>query len=561
MRNRLFSLVLALSAANVSVAQTTYLPAGSPEYDYVDRWETQSGRLSNDVFTTLKSYSRKEVVAFIQEQLASDSGQIGTIDKYQMRRSLGVSSEWSGEELKSQKPVFKHFYQTQSDLYRVNTPDFFLSVNPVLGLQAMYDNENSAPAGQSSFKYLNSRGVELRARIANRIGLYTFFTDNQERMPFPVQQWTESHQAVPGADYYQTPGNSNTYDYLLARGYIDFAAIKNHVNVSFGYDRNFIGDGDRSLMLSDFAASGATFLRLRTRIWKLMYQNLYLELTPQYQRGLDQQLPHKYATIHHLSVNVTRWLNLGAFESVVFGRPNRYEFSYLNPIIFLRQVERQNGSPDNALLGLTFKAIALKRVQLYGQFLLDEFRFSELTAGNGWIGNKFGLQAGAKYFDAFGVRNLDLQGELNVVRPFTYSHNDSISNYTHYNQPLAHPIGSGFIEASGTIRYRPVANWQVVAQGRVYRQGVDTGGRNFGNDVFRLNNAGVTDQYGYSLISGGEKNVVLGDVRVSWEAKPRLFLDLGFSGRRATTDGVAQNSAWGYAGLRLNFARRDYLFQ
>ena len=65
-----------------------------------------------------------------------------------------------------------------------------------------------------------------------------------------------------------------------------------------------------------------------------MYQNLFLELTPQYQRGADQQLPHKYATIHHLSVNATRWLNIGVFESVVFGRANRYEFSYLNPIIF-----------------------------------------------------------------------------------------------------------------------------------------------------------------------------------------------------------------------------------
>ncbi len=559
MRNH-FLLAALLLSTQAAQSQTTYLPAGSPEYDYVDRWEAKSGRLSNDVFTSLKSYSRKEVVTFIEGQLAGDTGQLTAIDRYQMQRSLGVSSEWSGVELESRKPVFKHFYQTQSDLYRVKTPNFFLSVNPVLGLQMLYDKDASAPAGESSFKYLNSRGVELRARIANRIGLYTFVTDNQERMPFPVQQWTESHQAVPGADYYQVP-KPGTYDYLLARGYIDFAAIKNHVNVSFGYDRNFIGDGDRSLILSDFAASGATFLRLRTRIWKLMYQNLFLELTPQYQRGADQQLPHKYATIHHLSVNVTPWLNIGAFESVVFGRANRYEFSYLNPIIFLRQVERQNGSPDNALLGLTFKAIAAKRLQLYGQFVLDEFRFSELTAGKGWIGNKFAIQAGAKYFDAFGVKNLDLQGELNVVRPFTYSHNDSLANYTHYNQPLAHPIGSGFMEGSGTIRYRPARNWQVVAQGRVYRQGVDTGSRNLGNNIFRLNNAGVTDQYGYTLISGEEKNVVLGDLRVSWEAKPRLFLDLGFSGRRATTGGVTQNSTWGYAGLRLNFARRDYLFQ
>ena len=50
------------------------------------------------------------------------------------------------------------------------------------------------------------------------------------------------------------------------------------------------------------------------------------------------------------------------------------------------------------------------------------------------------LQLGAKYVDAFGINNLDLQLEMNRVRPFTHSHNDSISNYTHYNQPLAHPL-------------------------------------------------------------------------------------------------------------------------
>ena len=259
MSKRFLGAALFLLGANAACAQTTYLPAGSPEYDYVDRWEAKSGQLSNEVFTTLKSYSRKEVVTFIEGQLAGDTSGLTAIDRYQMRRSLGVSSEWSGVELESRKPVLKNFYQTQSDLYRVKTPNFFLSVNPVLGLQLLYDKDADAPAGEPHFKYLNTRGVELRARIANRIGLYTFFTDNQERLPFPVQQWTESHQAVPGADYYQTPGNKGTYDYLLARGYIDFAAIKNHVNVSFGYDRNFIGDGDRSLILSDFAASGATF--------------------------------------------------------------------------------------------------------------------------------------------------------------------------------------------------------------------------------------------------------------------------------------------------------------
>ena len=53
-------------------------------------------------------------------------------------------------------------------------------------------------------------------------------------------------------------------------------------------------------------------------------------------------------------------------------------------------------------------------------------------------------KAGFKYIDAFKIKNLDLQGELNYVRPFTYSHFDSVANYSHYNQPLAHPLGREF---------------------------------------------------------------------------------------------------------------------
>ena len=81
--------------------------------------------------------------------------------------------------------------------------------------------------------------------------------------------------------------------------------------------------------------------------------------------------------------------------------------------------------------------------------MLDEFTAKEMFANNGYWANKYGIQLGGKYFDAFGVRNLDLQAELNMVRPYTYSHYDSTSNYTHYNQPLAHPLGADF-RAEGT---------------------------------------------------------------------------------------------------------------
>src|SRR6185503_5104840 len=143
----------------------------------------------------------------------------------------------------------------------------------------------------------------------------------------------------------------------------------------------------------------------------------------------------------------------------------------LNPVIFYRSIEQQNGSFDNALIGLDFKANLPKRFQAYGQLLLDEFLLSEIKKNRGWWANKWGIQLGLKYSDAFNISNLDLQFEHNRVRPFTYSHGDSLANYTHYNQPLAHPLGASFSEFIGIARYQPAPKWLTVARLIYYQQG------------------------------------------------------------------------------------------
>lgn len=542
-------------------AQTTYLPLGHDDYAIFDRLETMSGQLSTDIFTTVKPLPRAGIVHFLQEQRENAvSNRLSGVDLFNIDHAISINGEWDttagGGALLSKRPWFGTFYKTQADFFRVQEKDFFLSVNPVLGAQLTYEQDNN-----NNPLFYNSRGLEARGLIADRVGFYTYVTDNQERVPGFVDNWIRSHQAVPGADYYQMP-KKGKYDYLLARGYVDFALIKNHINVTFGYDNHFIGDGMRSLFLSDFASSGATFLRLNTKVWKLNYQNLYLELTPQYTRGGDRRLPHKYATIHHLSVNATRWLNIGLFEGVVFDRADRYEFSYMVPVIFYRQIERALGSPDNALVGVNFKAIAARRLQFYGQLLLDEFKFSELSGGKGWWANKFGIQLGGKYFNAFGVNNLDLQAEANIVRPFTYTHNDTLSNYTHYNQPLAHPLGAGFAELIGHIHYQPLNRLHLNLRGMYYRQGSDTLGSNFGNDIF-LPSITRTESYGVSLINGPEKTVALLNLNAGYEIRESLFGEIGFTHRRATSENPLFPSAsttYFYGGLRLNMPRRKYEF-
>ncbi|MBS1781590.1 MAG: hypothetical protein JSS78_00840 [Bacteroidetes bacterium] len=549
-----------LLAAFAAKAQTTYLPLNTNEYQLLDRLETRSGKLTNDFFTTIKPIPRKGAVEFLLEERKNARDlKLTKVDRYNIDHAISVSGEWTPNEdgaINSKLPWFKTFYTKQPDFLHVKTKDFFLAVNPVISGELISENAN----GKTYNEYWTSRGLELRGWISKKIGFYTYLTDNQERVPSFVDSYITRHQAVPGADYYTKP--SNHYDYFLAKGYIDFAVIKNHINVTLGRDKFFWGDGMRSLFLSDIS-SPITFLRLNTKIWKLNYQNLYVELTPQFTRGgADDRLPHKYATMHTLSVNATKWLNIGLYEAVTFSRRDRYEFSYMIPLIFFRAIERSNGSPDKVNVGINFKAIAAKHLQFYGQFLLNEFTSKEFFSHNGYWANKWGLQLGGKYFDAFGVKNLDIQAELNMVRPYTYSHYDSTDNFTNYNQYLAHPLGAGFREFIGLIRYQPTNNLFITAKGMYYQQGVDTGMANYGSDPFKNYNTRTSD-YGVRMINGVPTTCFLAELNGSYRLRDNLYLDLGITHRRFKYDsGILPDNTSTYftGGFRLNIAKRDYNF-
>ena len=551
-------------------AQSTYLTPGSKEYHFVERLEIKQQKNTDLNFSSLKPFNRKAIVTQAQFM---DSARMGykdssgvdkfqewtdldltSVDEYNLHSLLMNNSEWvtvPREDFLSKRPIFKTFYKTKPNLVEVNTKDFFLVINPVL--QFNYGVET----GADQKIFLNSRGVTIRGRIANKIGFASTITDNQERGPQFFQQRIREFDAVPGAGFYKTFKKTGV-DYFDARGYIT-ATVAKYIDVQFGYDKNFIGDGYRSLFLSDWGNS-YLFAKVNTKIWKFNYQNLFMELMPQFRKRGDSLLDRKYAAIHHLSINVTKWLNLGLFEGVIFGRENHFDFQYLNPIIFYRHIEGTVGSPDNALAGFDFKANIAHRIQLYGQFLLDEFILSEIKSRpTSWV-NKFGIQAGIKYVDAFGVPNLDLQCEMNRVRPFTYSHNDTVANYTHYNQPLAHPLGSNFQEFIGIVNYQPAPKWYINARVIYYYQGLDSAGINYGGNPFRDYTTRTMD-VGFKVGTGNKATCLNATLNVSYELRENIYLDATFQQRNyKLANAGSSNATMITAGIRLNMSKRAYDF-
>ncbi len=560
-------------------AQTTYLPLNDEDYHLLDRMETRTGRLCDSLCLSTRPESRKHVVEYLQFLQQNESSTYSAIDSINIARLISKNGEWTpdGDGADDSRHSWLHtFYKKKDDFIYVKTKDFFVTVNPVLSGEAIYQSTNAIGGTVSkSPLLLNSHGFEARGWISKRIGFYTFLTDNQDTPPAFVNNYIsgKSQKAVPGADYYLVNKGITRYDYFQASGYIDLAVIKDHINLTFGSGKHFIGDGINSLELSDFS-SNMPFLQLTTRIWKINYQNLYLQLTPQYDRDLlDYQLQHKYATMHYLSYNATRWLTLGFFESTVFSTPNTFQISYLNPIILYKTVEQFNGNPDKELIGFNYKAIAARHLQFYGQFILNEFKSSHFFSNKGWSDNKWGLQLGAKYFDAFTVKNLDLQAEMNMVRPYTYeAQHDTIANYSNYNQPLAHPLGSGFIQFTGIANYQPIKDLTLTVKGMYYIQGTDTGNANFGNDIFK-EFGGTSNVTGVRMINGPKSTCALVNVNIAYQLYRNLYIDLGGTHRKyinsagvypdysTTGYNLAPNTTtYMYIGIRLNASRRNYDF-
>ena len=570
-----FTKLLIFICPFAALGQSTFLPQGDKGYQFVDRLEIKQGINTDINFSTLKPYSRKTIVREVE---FLDSARLGymdsarnskfqkwtslsltAVDEYNLHSFLMNNTEWvtgSKQIFLSKKMLLGSFYKTKSNLLEVNKKDFFLVVNPI------FQFNQSKESGNRQTIFLNTRGVTIRGIIANRLGFVSSITDNQERGPVYFQNYVTGARAVPGEGFYKGFKAVGGLDYFDARGYITFNAAK-YVDIQFGYDKNFIGNGYRSLFLSDWGNSNL-FLKLNTKIWKLNYQNLFMELMPQFNKNNgDILLDRKYATMHHLSMNVTKWLNLGIFESVIFGRKNHFDFQYLNPIIFLRHIEGAIGSPDNALVGGDLKANIAYHFQVYGQLLIDEFVISKIQENKGWWGNKFGTQIGIKYIDVLGIPNLDVQFEANKVRPYTYSHNDSISNYTHYNQPLAHPLGANFKEFVGIVRYQPAPKVYLLAKMIYYKKGLDSTGYNAGGNIFRLDTDRNGIDEGYN-VGGGRKATCLNAlIQVSYEFKENLYFEISYQHRtfKIVTE-PAQNNTSNLitAGIRLNIARREYDF-
>ncbi|GAB4233201.1 MAG: hypothetical protein Tsb0034_06340 [Ekhidna sp.] len=505
----------------------------------------------NSFSTSIKPFSRSSTADFL------DVGP-GSYLSLEMRPH-------SPDSTQSKKSFLNKLFQNPADFYAFQNDNLDLHVNPVLQFSFGKTNDDI------STTYVNTRGIEIRGVLDKKIAFYTFLTENQVRYPEYINQVRDSTLVVPLEGFWKRY-NDTGVDFFRAQGYVDFG-ISQSVSAQLGYGKHFVGDGIRSLILSNYA-NNYPYLRINTQTKVFDYTNIFAELISEVDgnRGGTfgfSPFSKKYMAFHHLNIKIKPNLHIGLFESVMFGdSTGGLKIEYLNPVIFYRSVEQQNGSADNALLGLDFKWNIKNRVSLYGQLVVDEMIVSEVFGGNGWWGNKQGFQLGAKYANAFGVDDLLIQGEINRVRPYMYAHESGFTSYSHYNLALAHPLGANFTEYLVRAQYRMNDKWNFEGSLLLAQYGNDQDGENFGRDILknytirRLDANGRNIDFGNEHLQGNKTELIMFFSRFTYMWKHNLFTDADVTFRKETdTNGLIDYKSVIFGlSLRWNIPTKTYLF-
>jgi hypothetical protein len=467
------------------------------------------------------------------------------VKRYQELMNLGVDSNIYHKWVR-RKITDEHLLNFRSDDYNIYAdflPDFQIG--------------REFQDGQSTWK--NTRGYQLGGTIGKKFSFYTSGYENQAQFANYLTRFINTNKVVPSEMSGKLDGKTKDWAYVSAL--VSYTPNK-YLNLALGYDKNFIGDGYRSMLLSDVAAN-YSFARIRATVGNVEYQTIFSYM-------IDNQAPRlttdrrlgsrgKWNAMHYLDWNVNNRLSIGLFQAATWADAEPegkrgFDFNYIHPFVFLRPIEGANtSSPDKMRLGTNLKYELFEKTAVYGQFMIDEFTAKEFFAGKGYWANKYAIQLGVRGSDLFKVNSLNYLAEFNTARPYTYSHFQRLTSYSGMSQPLAHPLGANFREFLGILNYS-YRRFDFQAEATYSRYGLDPVGKNYGSNIFKPYNTRIAE-YGNVIGQGLKTDLNYLEAKVSYLLNPKynLRVELGGIYRREKSVEFTQRTQLITFGLRSTF--------
>ncbi len=453
----------------------------------------------------------------------------------------------------------------QEHLLQVQTPGFNIYgdfiVDEYIGKSSRYNKRIGAKVINTKMPGMDTRGYEISGNIGTKVYFETAFYENQAKFGGYIDSFIRQYKVIPGLDGYKNIGDGTGFDFSSSSAKITY--IPNKVLLfDLGYGKNFIGDGYRSLLLSDWSYNYPYF-RASFTFNKFQYSVMWSQYISDVNTHENNNLGYfrKWAQTYVLDWKTTKNLSLSVFESVIWPdqthdsiRQKDISPSLLSPLIFAHGSQSPSGVSNYDMVGFNAKYKIAARTFAYGQYIINE-----LGSSSSWQ-NRTGLQLGLRSGNIFNLENLNVDIEFNTVRPYTYQGNSSDVNYTNTNQPLAHPLGANFKEGIFVASYSYKSFW-FRAEAFIASYGADTGAANYGHNIFLpLSTNSVTDNV--STGQGIPAKIYYGDLRIAYilNAATNLRIEAGFTYRRESSDIFKYTDKIIYIGIRMSFRSLFYDF-
>jgi hypothetical protein len=424
--------------------------------------------------------------------------------------------------------LYRKVYQENLFIIHDSADKFYATIDPLFNFQYSMDHSDS-----NKKYYQNTRGILIQGNVGSKFAFSSIFWENQADYPTYLNKFVQENYVVPGNGRTKAFG-TNGYDFSMSEAYLSFSPSQ-HFNFQAGYGKNFIGDGYRSLLLSDNSFA-YPYVRVTTTYWHLQYTNLYTEFMDPFADpsttvgNVENLIQRKAGAFQYLSWNIIPQVELGIFQGMIWTAGDQYNHmafngNYFDPIIGVNALTYGLDNTNNIVLGSTLKYKISRNFMAYGQLVVDDFPQSGNMQS---IYNQTGYQAGIKYYNRFG----EFQLEYNQVRPYTYSSRDSLQNYTHYDQALGDPLGANFKELIGIINLR-YHHFSIHLQANYSLEGLDSTGTNYGNNIFLPMPATTAN---VAILQGIRSTLMYEDIHISYLMNPRTNMNftIGVSRRTLT---------------------------
>jgi len=404
--------------------------------------------------------------------------------------------------------------------------------------------------------YLNTRGFQAGGTVNDYFFFYTSAYENQGKFANYITAYINKTQVVPSEiPVNGIPFATGTIDWTYVTSLIGYTPNKN-ITIALGEDKIFIGDGYRSMLLSDFAPV-YPLLRFTANLGKhVQYTAIWAYMEDQNAPNFNSFVNNrrKWAAFHYIDWNITNRVSLGFFNAIIneeannVGKLHGFDVNYIDPIYFSSSLGPANKVPDHTLFGFNGKYKVLNKTTVYGQLLFDQ---SAPTPNN--ANSISAWQAGFRGSDLFGLNGLNYIFEYNTAAPYVYSSQNPITNYAQLSEPLADPYGANFKEFLGIINYS-IGRFDFQVEGDYAKLGLNLGTTNYGNDITLPNDINIPTVIG-TTGQGLPTTVKYAEGTVAFVLNPKynFRLELGGLLRQETNSQSDTKTIMVTFGLRSSF--------